>query len=198
MSSPYVGQPVENWSRITDKLIEEHPLGEGQIVEYCLAAWNDIYCSKIGRHGFKIGVDIFVRPQIIGALLHELIPAEIVANNPGLWQREQRVDDKDIVYIPNNAYSIELKTSSNASRIFGNRSYAQAPTENKKSKDGYYLTINFEQIKERSELPPDITIIRFGWIDHTDWIGQAAATGQQARLSNEAYMYKLKTLYLKR
>ncbi|TDF82948.1 ScaI family restriction endonuclease [Pseudomonas sp. H9] len=198
MSSPYLGQPVENWPCITNKLIEDHPLEESQIVECCLAAWNDIYYSKIGRHGFRIGVDIFVRPQIIGALLHELIPAEIVASNPGLWQREQRYDDKDIVYIPNSNYSIELKTSSNASKIFGNRSYAQAPTESKKSKDGYYLTINFEQIKERSDSPPDITIIRFGWIDHTDWIGQAAETGQQARLSKDAYAYKLKTLYSKR
>ena len=183
---------------ITDELIAAHPLSENQIVEYCLAAWNDIYCSKIGRHGFKIGEDIFVRPQIIGALLHELIPAEIVANNPKLWQREQRVDDKDIVYVPDNAFSIELKTSSNSSKIFGNRSYAQAPTESKKSKDGYYLTINFEQIKERSDTLPEITIIRFGWLDHTDWTGQAAATGQQAWLSKETYLYKLKTLYSKK
>ena len=198
MSSPYKDKPVEEWSTITDELIAAHPLSENQIVEYCLAAWNDIYCSKIGRHGFKIGEDIFVRPQIIGALLHELIPAEIVANNPKLWQREQRVDDKDIVYVPDNAFSIELKTSSNSSKIFGNRSYAQAPTESKKSKDGYYLTINFEQIKERSDTPPEITIIRFGWLDHTDWTGQAAATGQQAWLSKETYLYKLKTLYSKK
>ena len=198
MSSPYKDKPVEEWSTITDELIAAHPLSENQIVEYCLAAWDDIYCSKIGRHGFKIGEDIFVRPQIIGALLHELIPAEIVANNPKLWQREQRVDDKDIVYVPDNAFSIELKTSSNSSKIFGNRSYAQAPTESKKSKDGYYLTINFEQIKERSDTLPEITIIRFGWLDHTDWTGQAAATGQQAWLSKETYLYKLKTLYSKK
>ncbi|MBC3196214.1 ScaI family restriction endonuclease [Pseudomonas poae] len=198
MNSPYKYKPIEEWSSITDELIAAHPLSENQIVDYCLAAWNDIYCSKIGRHGFRIGEDIFVRPQIIGALLHELIPAEIVANNPRLWQREQRVDDKDIVYVPDNAFSIELKTSSNSSKIFGNRSYAQAPTESKKSKDGYYLTINFEQIKARSDTPPEITIIRFGWLDHTDWTGQAAATGQQAWLSKEAYLYKLKTLYLKK
>lgn len=198
MTSPYSGRPVEEWLDITNQLIAEHPLSEEQIVAYCLAAWDDIYCSKIGRHGFQIGEDIFVRPQIIGALLHELIPAEFVANNPGLWQREQRVDDKDIVFVPNNFYSIELKTSSDASKIFGNRSYAQAPTESKKSKDGYYLTLNFEQIKERSESLPEITIIRFGWLDHTDWIGQAAATGQQARLSKETYKYKLKTLYSKK
>jgi hypothetical protein len=145
MNSPYKDRPVEEWSKITEELIAAHPLSESQIVEYCLAAWNDIYYSKIGRHGFRIGEDIFVRPQIIGALLHELIPAEIVANNPCLWQREQKPDDKDIVYLPEKFFSIELKTSSNPSKIFGNRSYAQAPTESKKSKDGYYLTINFEQ-----------------------------------------------------
>ncbi|HFC7940318.1 ScaI family restriction endonuclease [Neisseria meningitidis] len=47
------------------------------------------------------------------------------------------------------------------------------------------------------KLRPEIKIIRFGWLDHTDWIAQTAATGQQARLSPEAYRSKLKILYQK-
>lgn len=129
--------------------------------------------------------------------MHELIPAEIVASYPTVWQREQEKNDKDIVYLPNDLFSIELKTSSNSSQIFGNRSYAQAPSQQKKSKDGYYLTINFEQIKEKAK-QPNILMIQFGWLDHTDWIGQASATGQQARLAPETYKLKLKTLYSKR
>ncbi|NAS97442.1 ScaI family restriction endonuclease [Pseudomonas syringae pv. actinidifoliorum] len=197
MTTPYKDRPVEEWTAITEELIAAHPLTEEQIVQYCLTAWDDIYHSKIGRKNFKIGEDIFVRPQIIGALLHELIPAEIMANNPNLWQREQKVGDKDVVYLPNDFYSFELKTSSSSMNIYGNRSYAQAPKANKKSKDGYYLTINFEQIKVRSEILPAITVIRFGWLDHTDWIGQTADTGQQARLGPETYKYKFKTLYSK-
>jgi len=40
-------------------------------------------------------------------------------------------------------------------------------------------------------------MIRFGWLDHTDWIGQKAATGQQSRLAPETYDLKFKTLYRK-
>ncbi|HGG7675208.1 TPA: ScaI family restriction endonuclease, partial [Neisseria meningitidis] len=66
-----------------------------------------------------------------------------------------------------------------------------------KSKNGYYLTINFEKFMPDLKLRPEIKIIRFGWLDHTDWIAQTAATGQQARLSPEAYRSKLKILYQK-
>jgi hypothetical protein len=193
-SCPYAEFNKSDWRDITNKLIKKHPLNEDEIVRFCLDAWDGIFSSSIGRHGLKIGEHVFPKPQIIGALLHELIPAEIVANYPITWQREQAKDDKDIVYLPNDFYSIELKTSSNKTNIFGNRSYAQASTGQKKSKDGYYLTINFEQIKETGE-KPKILMIRFGWLSHTDWIGQTSATGQQARLAPETYELKLKTLY---
>jgi hypothetical protein len=196
-ASPYSNTNKSTWAKITDELIEAHPLNEGEIVEFCLAAWGNLFSSSIGRHGLKIGQHIFPKPQIIGALLHELIPAEIVATYPKDWQREQEKDDKDIVYLPDDRFSVELKTSSNPNQIFGNRSYAQVPSQQRKSKDGYYLTVNFEQIKEKAK-QPNILRVGFGWLDHTDWIGQTAATGQQARLSPETYTLKLKTLYTKR
>lgn len=196
-TSPYTKFQKSDWTKITNDLIEKHPLNEQEIVNFCLAAWQNLFNSSIGQHGLKIGEHIFPKPQIIGALLHELIPAEIAASYPGVWQREQEKDDKDIVYLPNDLYSVELKTSSNPNQIFGNRSYAQAPSQQKKSKDGYYLTVNFEQVKEKTR-QPSILMIRFGWLDHTDWIGQASATGQQARLALETYELKLKTLYFKR
>jgi len=163
-----------------------------------MSAWDGIFGSSIGRHGLKIGEHIFPKPQIIGALLHELIPAEVVSVYPEVWQREKEKDDKDIVHLPDTKYSVELKTSSNANQIFGNRSYAQPPVEGKKgkNKNGYYLTVNFEQIEKVGERPC-ILMIRFGWLDHTDWIGQASSTGQQARLAPETYNLKLKTLYSK-
>lgn len=194
--SPYAKTKKSDWIKVTNELLEAHPLNEKEIVEFCLAAWENLFSSSIGRHGLKIGEHIFPKPQIIGALLHELIPAEIVASYPKNWRREQEKDDKDIVYVPDDSFSIELKTSSNPNQIFGNRSYAQAPTRNKKSKDGYYLTVNFEQIKEKAKRP-NILMIRFGWLDHTDWIGQASETGQQARLAPETYELKLKKLYAK-
>lgn len=195
--SPYANTNRADWPRITNSLIQSHPLKEDELVAFCLAAWENLFSSSIGQHNLKFGEHIFPKPQVVGALLHELIPAEIAASYPALWRREQEKDDKDIVYLPDDRFSIELKTSSNSSQIFGNRSYAQAPTQNKKSKDGYYLTVNFEQIKETTK-KPNILLIRFGWLDHTDWIGQTSETGQQARLALETYELKFKTLYAKR
>ena len=195
--SPYVGKNKEQWPDITQELLDNHPLREHEIKRFVLAAWDDIFESSIGRHKLKIGEHIFPKPQIIGALLHELIPAEVSAAYPDIWRREESADDKDVVHRQNDKYSIELKTSSHPRHIFGNRSYAQKPTEGKKTKDGYYLAVNFEKLSKQNTRP-DILLIRFGWLDHSDWIGQRAATGQQARLAPETYNLKFKTLFSKR
>jgi hypothetical protein len=67
-------------------------------------------------------------------------------------------------------------------------------TKGKKSKSGYYLTVNFQKFSA-SNKKPRILLIRFGWLDSTDWRGQAAQTGQQASLSWEADNYKLLKIY---
>lgn len=194
--SPYANKHKSEWKKITENLVSEHPIGDNTLVDMIISAWNDIFQTSIGRHNLKIGKHIFPKPQVIGALLHELIPAEISASAPKEWRGEKTADDKDIVYIPNDYYSIELKTSSHSSQIFGNRSYAQKPTEDKKGKDGYYIAVNFEKFSEKNT-KTEILAIRFGWLDHTDWIGQKANTGQQSRLSPETYDLKFKTLYTK-
>ena len=194
--SPYLNTDKEKWTEITEDLVRTHPLDEVELVKMVLEAWNNIFKTSIGRHNLQIGKHIFPKPQVVGALLHELIPAEISATYPDTWRGEETADDKDIVYIPDDYYSIELKTSSHATQIFGNRSYAQKPSSEKKGKDGFYLTVNFEKFS-KTNTNPNITIIRFGWLDHTDWIGQKANTGQQARLLPETYDLKLKTLYRK-
>lgn len=65
----------------------------------------------------------------------------------------------------------------------------------KKGKSGYYLAVNFEKFSNTTN--PQIKLIRFGWIDSGDWIGQKAATGQQSRLSSDVENYKLLQLYRK-
>ncbi|HGG7548015.1 TPA: ScaI family restriction endonuclease [Neisseria meningitidis] len=193
--SPYASLNEELWISKTEELIKQHPLSEKEIVQLCLDSWENIFSSRIGN--LQIGKNFFPSPQIVGALLHALIPANIEARFEN-WQGEKNKYDKDIVYIKDDYYSIELKTSSDSKYIFGNRSYAQ-PQDGitGKSKNGYYLTINFEKFMPDLKLRPEIKIIRFGWLDHTDWIAQTAATGQQARLSPEAYRSKLKILYQK-
>jgi hypothetical protein len=194
MVSPYKDLPPEKWFNVTRRLVKEHPLKDSEIVEVVLAAWDSIFASRIGKRAFHIGQDIFPKPQSMGFFLHELIPLELAVRHPKSWRGERSSSEKDIVYIPDDKYSIEVKTSSNPSHIFGNRSYAQKATTDKKAKSGYYLAVNFEKFLGISKRP-SILLVRFGWLDSTDWIGQKAATGQQSRLSSQVETYKLLELF---
>jgi hypothetical protein len=175
--------------------VERHPLSTDEIVDIVLTSWQSIFNSRLGTKGFRIGRDIFPKPQIMGFLLHELIPLELREKYPDLWRGDSSKSDKDIVYIPDDFFSLEVKTSSDSKHIYGNRSYAQNPSNSKKGKSGYYLAINFEKFSNTTN--PQIKLIRFGWIDSSDWIGQKAATGQQSRLSSDVENYKLLQLYRK-
>lgn len=134
MASPYEGVPSTLWPRVTRKLVKAHPLSKSELVEVVLASWDSILATDLGAKGFRIGRDIFPKPQIIGFFLHELIPLELSARYPKTWRGDKIASEKDIVYIPNDYYSIEIKTSSDPSHIFGNRSYAQTSTKGKKAK----------------------------------------------------------------
>ena len=59
------------------------------------------------------------------------------------------------------------------------------------------MSINFEKFKKNTENTPQITLIRLGFVDHTDWRAQKSATGQQASLSPEVHQYKFETIYKK-
>jgi hypothetical protein len=133
----------------------------------------------------------------MGFFLHELIPLELAHRYPTIWRREESPGEKDIVYVPDTQYSIEIKTSSSTRNIYGNRSSAQKTERRseKKEKSGYYLAVNFENFSAALR-SPSIVLVRFGWLDHEDWQGQTAATGQQAKLSPEVERYKLLKLPL--
>ena len=192
--SPYSGLSPNKWRVRTLELVRAHPLDQDEIVEIVFQAWDDILASSIGNRPFRIGVDIFPKPQIMAFFLHELIPLELQARYPGLWRGDASADEKDIVCISDRSMSVEIKASSHPSQIFGNRSYAQKPSSTKKSKSGYYLAINFKKFTDKSA-SPTIRRIRFGWLDHEDWAGQRASTGQQARLTRDADRSKLLELY---
>jgi hypothetical protein len=194
MISPYVGIHSDKWPEKTEELIAGYPLKMSELVEVVLASWKGVFASKIGSGGFQIGEHIFPKPQIIAFFLHELIPLELARRYPGVWRGEETAADKDIVYVPNAAFSMEIKTSSHPTQIFGNRSYAQQGAAGKKSKSGFYLAVNFEK-SVRDADAARLRRIRFGWLDHTDWQGQTAATGQQARLSTEVERGKLRLLF---
>lgn len=195
-NSPYHGKKVAQWSSITDQLIAKHPIKPDEIVETVLKSWDDIFNSKIGS--FFIGKDIEPVPQIMSFLLHELVAHYLSLKHPGVYKVGTGKSEKDIHCITDSSLSIEIKGSSHPNQIFANRSYAQPQSGNgQKDKKGYYIAINFEQFKDVKPNLPKILMIRFGYLEHTDWIAQASATGQQARLSADVYRYKLKQIYPK-
>jgi hypothetical protein len=194
MPSPYTNKPESEWLAITTRLVQKHKIKAQELVEVVLESWHSIFTSSLG--GFTIGQDIFPAPQIMSFLLHELVALNLQQRHPRTWRKGIAKNEKDVVCCSDEAYSFEIKASSDKKQIFGNRSYAQAETSYaRKSKSGYYLTINFEKFVEGLNTTPAITLIRFGYLEHTDWQGQAAATGQQARLLPATYNTKLLVLY---
>ncbi|WP_019265510.1 ScaI family restriction endonuclease [Methanobrevibacter smithii] len=194
MINPYENKNEDEWFDITCNLIKNHPLDMDIMVDTVLETWEDIFNSSFGKNDIKIGVDIFPTPQIMGFLLHELIPINLKAKlSSDDWVKDKEVSEKDLVYRPNLDYSVEIKTSSDKKRIFGNRSYAQKSDNPKKSKTGYFLAVNFEKFNESTN--PKIRKISFGWLNHEDWRGQKAQTGQQANLPAIIYETKLLEVY---
>ena len=192
MESPYNGKPQEEWQDITVNLVCNHPLLP-ELADVVLESWNAIFKSKIGD--FYIGKDIFPEPQIMGFFLHDLIALYLSERHQGEYRLGSPHVEKDVHCIDDPDISFEIKTSSNPTQIFGNRSYAQPASGNEaKSKDGFMLAVNFEKFTPENTRP-QIKLIRFGYLEHSDWIAQAAATGQQARLSPETYRNKFVKLY---
>lgn len=195
--SPYDSLPESEWRAKTIELVNDHPLSTDTIIDTVLEAWDGILKTKIADE-LQIGMDIFPSPQILGNYLHELIPVILEKKYPGVWARDLEKKDKDLVYKPDSYYSAEIKTSSNPNNIFGNASYGQEDSANasSKSKDGYYLAVNFEKFNPNdSSFLPQIKKIRFGWLDHSDWHSQSASSGQAATISTTVRDNKLLLIY---
>jgi hypothetical protein len=201
IQSPYAGVDVAEWPAVTKKLVERHPLS-ADLFDVVQTAWHDVFATRIGAKAYKIGADVKLSPQIMAWFLHELIPLAVMDLHPGEWSKEKGKKDKDLVCVADAALSVEIKASSHPSKIFGNRSYAQPPQsaadQGKKGKSGYYLAINFEKFSEHdAEALPKLVQVRFGWLDHSDWIAQRSQTGQQAHVESKADRAKLIHLYPK-
>lgn len=194
MASPYEGVPPEQWPEVTRSLVEAHPADPQEIVDIVLLCWKGIFQTAIAGR-LKIGEDIFPGPSILSSFIHELVPAEFEQRYPGTWRREQSAAEKDLVYLPDDRYSVEIKASSQKG-IYGNRSFTQVSVARpqKKDKSGYYLAINFPPVHKTRDYAP-ISMVRFGWLDIGDWRGQVAASGQQASLPRDVLEGKLLLLY---
>jgi hypothetical protein len=192
MNNPFSGNS-KNWAALTEKLLKKFPIPMNEMAEIVLASWEDIFHSRIGSKAYQIGRDIWPEPQIMGFLLHELIPLNLAATHPKEWRRGASSTECDAVFVPNIDYSFEIKTSSSATGIFGNRSYAHVSESANKRRGSFFLAVNFGKFS--SDERPEINLIRFGWLGAADWIGQKAQSGQQSRLTKEAKAYKLRIIY---
>lgn len=192
MRDPYPDN-VERWSVVTEKLLSRFPLPMPQLVEIVLASWEDIFHSRLGAKGYQIGRDIWPEPQIMGFLLHELIPLNLAAAHPNAWRRGAAANECDAVNVTNDKWSFEIKTSSSTTGIFGNRSYAHQSPNAGKRRGSFFLAINFAKFSKNAR--PEVSLVRFGWLGSADWIGQRAESGQRSRLTKEAKSYKLRIIY---
>lgn len=189
MPSPYAGYPITDWPEITTALVAEHPLNLDIIRDVALTTWEVLWQTRIGEGETIIRLDeIDVPATVVGYFFEKLFARELQRRFPQEWHGSRRKDEKDLVYIPNQRFSIEMKSSGQLGiKIFGNRSYNQQTQEesqvSKAEKSGYYITINFHG--------HTLNLIRFGWIDIDDWKPQKSATGQAATLAEEVYKYKL-------
>lgn len=190
--SPYESLPATEWRDATQQLIAQYPLEHCELVEVILKCWDDIFATTIAGR-LRVGDDVKFSPQMMANFLDELVPVELAERYPETWRRQIQKIEKDLVCIPDDFFSTEIKCSSSPNDIFANRSYAQPSAPGTKRKDGFYIAINFQGFGMSSS--PKITRIKLGWLDHTDWIPQASATGQQARLSPQAKAGKLIQLY---
>jgi hypothetical protein len=186
--SPYDSQPIANWKAITKGLIRAHPLSIEEIISVVHIAWEGVWSTQIGSEQTRLSLlEINPPATVIGYFFEKLMGKELSVRYPDQWIDGSAGNHKDLHNIINSKFSIEVKSSGQLGlKIFGNRSYGQE-VENtdraKKDKSGYYITVNFYKTY--------LTLIRFGWIDGSDWVAQTSATGQAAGLRSEVYEHKL-------
>lgn len=152
-----------------------------------MLSWSRLWSTWVGdaNIGFPLA-EIDPPATVIGYMFEKLFAKELAVRLPGHW-RGGVGSEKDLHCLSNEMMSVEMKASGQLGyKIYGNRSYGQV-LENadaaKKDKSGYYITVNF--------YGQTLTLLRFGWIDASDWQAQRAATGQMAGLSDEVYNHKL-------
>lgn len=188
-ASPYAGKPEAAWRRITKRLVKQHPLKPEKLLDAAITAWNTLWQTTIGTGPLAIKLaELRVPASVVGYFFEVLLARELEQRFPGEWRGNQSKNEKDLVYLRRAKYSIEIKSSGQAGfKIYGNRSTGHR-SENvglvkKPEKSGYYLTVNF--------IDQTITLLRFGWLDVSDWKPQGPQSGQMSGLSKAVYEGKL-------
>lgn len=187
-SSPYKDQDPSTWLATTQTLIADHPLAVDDLIELVVSAWDGVWSTEIGKGEARLSLrEVDPPATVVGYFFEKLLAKALAAKYPGEWAGGTGGTEKDLHFVNDPAFSVEVKSSGQLGlKIYGNRSYGQE-VENadraKKDKSGYYLTVNFYGDR--------LSLVRFGWIDGSDWIAQKSSTGQMAGLGKDVYLYKL-------
>jgi len=156
-----------------------YPLSKKKIVEVVKESFADFKHGKFRK--MNLGKEVIPEKQVQSGILHELIVASMSLIK-GFREGKQK-HDKDIVFIKNNKFSLDVKTSTNPERIAGNR--LTAGRTDYVNPSGYFLCVNFDPFLKGIKLQkPKLRKIRFGWIDASKWKPQSGR-GQAATLSSE-------------
>lgn len=164
-TNPNSGNPESTWLGITRRLVGNHPLKSATLLEAVLTTWSTLWQTTVGAGPLLVKLaDLRVPATIVGYFFEDLLARELERSHRKIWRGTQSKDEKDLVYIPNPALSVEIKTSGQAGfKVYGNRSYGQRTRRDllaKKEKSGFYITVNF--------FGQTMSLIRFGWIDADD------------------------------
>lgn len=166
-----------------------HLLRHDTLLHVIQNAWNTLWKTDVGGKSLR---QLHVDAQVIGKLFQELMHWELHAADPTTWQHPdapRKRGDPDFVCTKDPLQSFELKMCGQpgSTRVFGNRCSSHGfASKHGKSRDCWLLTINYTD--ER------INLVRFGHVLGSDWVGQASASGNAARLKNEVYDTKLEVV----
>jgi hypothetical protein len=180
LPSPYQGLCVDLWLARTNVLIDKFPLSRSQLFDVVVEAWKDLISTRFGRRGLRIGHGIDMPPSALGSLIEKLVAAVLEDVSGSFRGGLSQAIDKDIICEDDPSFSFEIKTSTNNRGVYGNKSQGQTSSKSKKIRVGYHLVINY-QIPSPA-CPDGKFIVRFGWLDNSDWKAQDANSGQSAHV----------------
>ncbi len=127
--------------------------------------------------------------SFIGQLFPFALNKLLVERYPTIFRPEEHLYEKDVVCIIDRSYDFEIKVSTSSENIVGNKSYAS--DGGYKDKSSFYLAVNFNRDTYAVDL------IRFGWLDITDWSINDSANGQGSRVKTLPLRSKMITIYKK-
>lgn len=162
--------------------MNQHHRLHDTLVPLVTRSWARLWSSKIvGKPLESLRLD----PGCIGSLFQAAMTVELQALDPR-WSPATAKTDKDFCFPDDRTQDFELKVCGRVGglEVFGNRCSSAAFSDSHlKNHDGWLLTVNYSHTT--------INLVRFGYVHKTDWIGQAAATGNSSRLRKEVYLTKL-------